>query len=207
MLRRACPYLVLFLITLGTGCASRSGQPYVPPDTAAGKLRSIAYMPYFGVAVPPPKQDTLASYWAGWWDEVYPGTKWTQTLRVSEVLVGAGTLNTWASAERSFMQTGVLDPQLVSTVCGSLNVDGILQGAVFGADQGGNSSGFGVGLGGGGLAIGSSSSSRGSRASISVSLISCATKQSVWTASSEVSYKTSYSTSELVECERLAVPS
>lgn len=199
MLSRLCAYFSLILLGLVVGCASRSGQPYVPPDTPAGKLRHIAWMPYFGVAVPPPKQDEMAAWWTGRWNEVYPGTMWSRTLRVSEALVSGGTFPSWASAERGFMQTGVFDPQLVATLCGSLEVDGILQGAVFGADQGGTSTGFGVGVGGGGFAIGSSSSSSGSRASVSFSLISCATKRAVWSASSEVSYKKSYSTAELVD--------
>ena len=186
MTRLLCTATVCCFFFLG--CAQKN--THTPPDTPAGKLRSIAYMPYYGAAVDPILQQQLSGYWANWWNDVYPGTTWLQATPTTERLIKTDLLKYWTDSEKTFMQTGSLMSEAITKICESLGTEGFLQGAVYSAE--------------GGIAASSmlsifKSSGKPSSARMSFTLYNCTTKGQVWRAAEELNYGSGYSHSKMIE--------
>lgn len=170
------------------GCAQKATKAKL--DTPASKLRSIAYMPYFGVPVDPILQHQLSGYWANWWNDVYPGTTWLQATPTTERLLKADVLRQWSDAEKTFMQTGVLTSESITRLCDALGTQGFLQGAVYSAEAGIAASSM--------LSI-FRSTGKPSSARMSFTLYDCGLKDQVWRAAEELNYESGYSHAKMIE--------
>jgi hypothetical protein len=179
------------LLSLVAGCAAGPKKPYVPPDTPASKLRTVAYMPYFGAGVDPQQQQQLSSDWDRWWNDVYPNTKWIQSQETAEILSAANLLPAWSAAEALFMKTGILPNDSMAQLCTALGTEALLQGTVYSAQAGSPDSSL--------MSFWRFQPGTPSSARMSFSLYSCLERKVVWRASQDLNYSSGYSYSKMID--------
>lgn len=187
------PAIALLCAALLAACSSTPRPPYVPPDTAAGKLRTIGFLPVYGVALDPVTQDKLAETWGGYWSDVYPSTVWHPMRKTASMLQGAGLLQQWAEQERSFMQVGALAPATLRAMCAAVGTEGLAQTVIYHAQAGSGASFFLARplFGGGGEKAGA--------ARVAMAVYACATGEKVWEASQETSYSGNYTQLQFID--------
>ena len=117
----------LLLAAAFAGCASGPPKPYVTPDTAVGKLKTLAFLPFYGGPVGADVQDEVAGKWADWWRDIYRGVTWVKPAAAASRLLQADALPTWTDGEKLFTQTGLTAPASIGAMCAALGVDGLLQ--------------------------------------------------------------------------------
>lgn len=179
-------------------CATRQSAPYVPPDTPAGRLKSIAYLPHVGTSVDIFEQQLRAQEFADWWNDVYPGTRWVLSKVTAEAIATARLTDAWLGAERAALQLGQLPQPVRQQLCETLQTNGLLQINVQGVTAGTAASS---------LLTPWWWANRGtpSSARMTAVLFSCRTQQVLWSRSEELNYRSGYSFSEMVDYVHRAV--
>lgn len=182
------------------GCASKAAGPKPIPNTAAGGLKSIAYLPYIGPSVDITEQQLRAKDWSEWWREVYPDTRWLLSQEAAALITSAQLADSWLGAEKTYLQLGSLPAPLVRQLCEATKTDGILQMAVTGVQAGGVISTWFRPwfLQSGGVP---------STARMSGALYRCSDLVMLWQKSADLSYQANYTHSQMVDYVQRALAS
>ena len=190
---------VLCICTLLAACNTAPKAPYVPPDTEAGKLRSIAYLPLYGIPVDPPTQTKLSGQWSESWNDVYPGTTWIPSSESTSRLINAKATSEWSAGEALFLRSGQFEPELLQRLCVALQAEGVLQGVLFSAKGGetGSLLRFLTPFAGQPTA---------SSANMSMNLFSCKTLKSSWQGAATIDWS-GYTQAQMIEYVHGAVAS
>lgn len=184
-------FLALAVLAL-TACSSKPQVPYVAPDAPAGRLKSIAFLPYYGQPVEPSVQSTQSRLWTEWWNDVYPGVQWALPGEVSAQLLAANVFDAWAANEKSFVQSGQYSPDVLSQICATTKSEGIMQATVYGAQPGGGSRWWFL------KPIWASDGAPGT-ARMTLTVFSCASRTSIWSAHADIKYSGDYTASKMIE--------
>jgi hypothetical protein len=186
--------MTIALVSIGalSACGSRPQSHYVPPDTPAGRLRTIAYLPFLGSGIAIEEQQKRARDWSEWWNGVYPGTTWLLAEESAKRLADAGLTDTWLAAEKGYLQLGLLPTDLVKQLCAAQQQEGVLQMAIAGVQAGGVTSGWW-------RPWSWFSGGTPSTARISAVLYSCASHQLVWRHSADLTYQANYTAAQMVD--------
>lgn len=185
----------LHIVAIGlvlTACSSQPRAPYVAPDSPAGKIASIAFMPYYGQSVEPSVQSAHATLWAEWWNDVYPGIKWALPSDVSAQLLAGDGLDAWSAQEKSFIQTGQFSPAALTRLCAITKTAGILQGTLFAAQPGSGNRWWFL------KPVWAADGAPGT-ARMTLALFSCNGLSQVWSAHADLKYSGDYTVGKMVE--------
>ena len=176
------------------GCASGPPKPYVMPDTAIGKLKTLAFLPFYGGPVAADVQEEVAGKWADWWREIYRGVTWIKPSAAAGAMVQANALPTWTDGEKLFTQTGLIPPASISAMCAALGADALLQMHVHSLQAGTTPALISRVLSWPFGSYGTPSTS-----AVSVSIVRCSNSETVWRASAELAWKGDYTQAQMVE--------
>jgi hypothetical protein len=188
-----CRHILLSLAIVLSACGSKTQSKYSPPDTPAGKLKSIAYLPQYGENLDSITQDNISSSFESAWVGVYPQTSWIPMTKAAQRLDAAGVVGVWAAQEKTYMQTGLMAVTAIKAICDATQTDGFLQVTVFHAKAGSGSTFFLFRplFGGGGEQAGA--------ARVAAALYECKNYERIWQDSQETSYSGNYTQVQFIQ--------
>ena len=187
--------LLMLTLTLSgaflTSCASKVPTP--PGDPRLNQLRTIAYLPHYGMSLDAPTQDKLAADWAERWGYVRQGVAWLSVSQSARRLQSADATRAWSEQEKAHMQTGLLSADAVKAICGAVQADGFMQVTVFHAQAGSGASLFlfRPWFGAGGETAGA--------ARLGAVLYGCKEQEELWRAADETSYSGNYTQLQFIQ--------
>jgi hypothetical protein len=169
-IRRA---MLLVLLTLGAVGCTHSVLTTQRDSLVARDLHTIAFMPIVNATLPPDQTKILAEAMMAKFQGRNPRITFVTPTKVALTLSQTGRLDEYTKAMALYAQTGAIHTESVKALCSDLNVSGLLQGILYGANQ--NDASF--------------VDWATTKVTFGYSLLSCVDGAVVWSASSESSHK------------------